>query len=149
MQISTKTRYALRALLDLAEHHDEQPVRVQDISERQQISKKYLEAIFSILKSSGFVSSVRGPNGGYMLKKSPSDISLYDIMKVTETSMDIVECLDSPEYCSRNEKCAARMAWKAMKKCMEEHLGAVTLTAILNNGRKEVSSCDDFLKKPS
>lgn len=146
MQISTKTRYALRALLDLAEHHDEQPVRVQDISERQQISKKYLEAIFSILKSAGFVSSVRGPNGGYILKRNPSEISLYNIMKVTETSMDIVECLDSPGFCSRNEKCAARLAWKAMKKCMEEHLETVTLTAIINNAKKEASSCRAIAK---
>ena len=91
--ISTKGRYALRLMLDIALNQEKGPVKLIDVSKRQEISEKYLEQIVAILNKAGYLNSVRGYQGGYKLKKSPSEYNVYDILVITEGTMAPVECL--------------------------------------------------------
>ena len=91
MKISTKGRYALRLMLDIAAHDSGEPVRIKDIASRQEISAKYLEQIVAILSKAGYVKSIRGPQGGYRLTRKPEEYSLGDILRLTEGSLAPVE----------------------------------------------------------
>ena len=97
MKISTKGRYALRLMLDLAMNGENNVVRIKDIAERQQISDKYLEQIISVLNKAGYVRSTRGPQGGYSLRKAPEEYTVGDILRLTEGSLAPVECLANAE----------------------------------------------------
>ena len=102
MQISTKGRYALRLMLDLAVHNTGEQVKIKDISARENISEKYLEQIISSLKKAGYVKSLRGAQGGYMLAREPETYTVGTILRLTEGSMKPVACLeDEPNQCSR------------------------------------------------
>ena len=94
MKISSKGRYALRLMLDIAQHNNGSPVRIKDISSRQEISDKYLEQIISVLNRAGYVKSVRGAQGGYMLRKEPEDYTVGMILRLTEGSLSPVDCLE-------------------------------------------------------
>ena len=94
MKISTKGRYALRLMLDLAVYDTGDPVRIKDIAARQEISEKYLEQIISILNKAGYVKSIRGPQGGYHLMKDPAQYTVGMILRLTEGSLDPVACLE-------------------------------------------------------
>lgn len=113
MRISTKGRYALRMMLDLALHDSGEYIALKDISARQEISVKYLEQIVSMLSKAGMLRSVRGPQGGYKLAVSPSNITVGDVLRVTEGSLAPVACLDDPEtLCTRAEDCITLGFWK-------------------------------------
>ena len=106
MQISTKGRYALRLMLDLAVHNTGELVKIKDISARENISEKYLEQIISSLKKAGYVKSLRGAQGGYMLAREPETYTVGTILRLTEGSMKPVACLeDEPNQCSRAGEC--------------------------------------------
>ena len=92
MRISTKGRYALRLMLDLALHNTGEPVRLKDVARRQEISEKYLEQLISILNKAGYVRGIRGPQGGYLLKRAPKDYTVGMILRLTEGSLAPVEC---------------------------------------------------------
>ena len=94
MKISTKGRYALRVLVDLAEHSVDRNVSIREMAERQNISDKYLEGIVARLSAAGYVKSVRGKYGGYQLTKEPKDYTVYDILAATEDSIAVVACLE-------------------------------------------------------
>ena len=94
MKISTKGRYALRLMLDLALNNSGKPVRIRDVSERQNISDKYLEQIISVLNKARFVRSIRGPQGGYLLTRRPEEYTVGMILRLTEGSMAPVDCVD-------------------------------------------------------
>ena len=94
MKISTKGRYALRLMIDLAIHNTGEPISLKDVARRQEISDKYLEQIISILNKAGYVKSIRGAQGGYMLKKDPKDYTVGMILRVTEGSLAPVECVE-------------------------------------------------------
>ena len=94
MRISTRGRYALRLMLDLATNYTGKPIRLKDVAKRQEISDKYLEQIISILNKAGFVRSVRGPQGGYALQQTPDKYTVGMILRLTEGSLSPVECLD-------------------------------------------------------
>lgn len=128
MKISTKGRYALRMMLDLAVHDTGEPVRIKDIAARQDISAKYLEQIISILVKAGYVKSVRGPQGGYRLTKKTKEYLLGDILRLTEGSLAPVECLseDNPG-CQREENCAALIFWKKLDDAIRAVVDGYTL----------------------
>ena len=137
MKISTKGRYALRMLLDLAEHINCGYISLKDIAERQNISKKYLEQIIPILNKSGILRTVRGAQGGYMLAKAPEKISVGEILRLTEGSLEPVSCLDEdPAECERSAFCATLPVWRGLSKVINEYLDSISLQDILDQQRQ-------------
>ena len=139
MKISTKGRYALRLMLDLASDVSNKPVSIKEIANRQEISDKYLEQIISVLNSAGFVRSVRGPQGGYMLKNRPENYTVGMILRLTEGSLAPVSCVedDAPE-CDRMDSCATMRVWKQLNDAIKGVVDNITLADLVewqkNNG---------------
>ena len=139
MKISTKGRYALRLMLDLASDVSNKPVSNKEIANRQEISDKYLEQIISVLNSAGFVRSVRGPQGGYMLKNRPENYTVGMILRLTEGSLAPVSCVedDAPE-CDRMDSCATMRVWKQLNDAINGVVDNITLADLVewqkNNG---------------
>ncbi len=123
MKISTKGRYALRALVDLAEYSDkiEGLVPLREIAKRQNMSEKYLENLFSILKNRGILGSRRGAKGGYYLNKTPEQITALEIINAIEGQVSVVECCISEKFCNRKDTCKTIQLWKRIndKVCSE------------------------------
>lgn len=142
MKISTKGRYALRMLLDLAEHKSDGYIALKDIAARQNISKKYLEQIIPVLNKSDILNANRGYQGGYKLAKSPEKYTVGDILRLTEGSIAPVACLDhNPIECDRCDDCITLPIWKGLHKVISDYLDSVTLQDILDN-KKELYAND-------
>lgn len=115
MKISTKGRYALRLMLDLALYGNEEPVRLKDVAKRQEISIKYLEQIISVLQKAGYVKSIRGAQGGYHLMKAPEDYTVGMILRLIEGDLAPVACLeDEVNQCPRQAACVTLRLWKEL-----------------------------------
>ena len=128
MRISTKGRYALRLMLDLAINENGKPIRIKEISERQEISDKYLEQIIAILTKAGYVRSVRGPQGGYNLSKKPREYTVGSILGLTEGSLCPVPCLeDEVNTCERENECVTVILWKKIDDAIKGVVDNVTL----------------------
>jgi len=127
MKISTKGRYGMRAMVDLAIHYGEGPVLLKDIAKRQQLSERYLEQLVLTLKAAGLVKSIRGARGGFMLNKAPSEINLSQIFQVLEGPLGLVECVDDPASCSRIDSCVTRDVWQELKDGIISILDSKTL----------------------
>jgi len=137
MKISTKGRYAVTALFDLAKNYESgRPVSASEISERQGISFDYLEQLFSRLRRSGLIKSVRGPKGGYVLAKSPSKIKIGDIVRVSEGPIALVDCLISKDQCVKSGCCATKGVWKLLTDKVTEVLDSLTLADLLIKTRR-------------
>ncbi len=142
MKISTKGRYALRMLIDLAEHQSDGYIALKDIAERQELSKKYLEQIVPLLNKSGILQANRGFQGGYKLSKSPDKFTVGDVLRITEGNLAPVACLENdPIECSRCVDCLTLPVWKGLKNVIDEYLNGITLQDILDNA-KDVYSND-------
>ncbi|MDE6064967.1 MAG: Rrf2 family transcriptional regulator [Lachnospiraceae bacterium] len=140
MKISTKGRYALRMLLDLAEHQGDGYVALKDIAERQDISKKYLEQIIPLFNKSDILRTTRGFQGGYRLAKAPDACTVGEILRLTEGSLSPVACLEhTPIECERCNDCATLPVWQGLYRIINEYLDGITLQDILNQ-QKERSS---------
>lgn len=134
MKISTKGRYAVRMLADLAEHKADGYIALKDIAERQNISKKYLEQIVPLLNKSGILKANRGYQGGYMLAKNPEHITVGEVLRITEGSIAPVACLDfAPIQCERSDQCQTLFVWKGLYKAISEYLDGITIQDILDN----------------
>ncbi|MBS7370311.1 MAG: Rrf2 family transcriptional regulator [Oscillospiraceae bacterium] len=132
MKISTKGRYALRLLLDLAEHKDEGYVALKDIAERQGISKKYLEQIVPLLNKAELLRTNRGYQGGYSLAKEPDKYTVGEILRVTEGNLFPVACLQfEPNSCPRCDGCMTLPIWEGLYKTISDYLDGITLKDIL------------------
>lgn len=128
MKISTRGRYALRMMLDLAVNNNGEPIRLKDISKRQGISDKYLEQIISILNKAGFVRSIRGPQGGYMLNREPKEYTVGMILRLTEGSLAPVACLDyEPNDCERQNECVTLILWEKLNDAIKGVVDNITL----------------------
>jgi Rrf2 family transcriptional regulator, cysteine metabolism repressor len=127
MKISTKGRYGMRAMVDLAIHNGETPVLLKDIAKRQQLSERYLEQLVLSLKAAGLVKSIRGAHGGFMLAKAPGEIRLSEIFQVLEGPLGLVECVDDPASCSRVDSCVTRDIWQELKDGIVSILDSKTL----------------------
>ena len=133
MKISTKGRYALRLMLDLASNDSGTPIRLKDVAKRQGISEKYLEQIISILNKSGFVRSVRGPQGGYSLSRTPADYTVGMILRLTEGSLCPVDCAaEENGSCDREDTCVTRMLWKKLDDAISSVVDHVSLEELLS-----------------
>ena len=136
MKISTKGRYSLRMLLDLAEHKDEGYIALKDIAERQGISKKYLEHIASLLSHSDVLRTNRGYQGGYLLAKAPDQYTVGQILRITEGALCPVTCLENePNQCERSGYCMALPVWSGLQKVINEYLDGITLQMILDESK--------------
>ena len=133
MKISTKGRYALRMLLDLAEHQGDGYIALKDIAQRQEISKKYLEQIVPILNRAEILKTNRGFQGGYRLAKSPEKMTAGDILRATEGNLAPVACLEGEEIdCPRSERCPTLPLWQGLNKVINEYLDSVTLQDLID-----------------
>jgi len=134
MKISTKGRYALRMMLDLAEHQQDGFVALKDIAARQNISKKYLEQIVPILNKSNFLQANRGFQGGYRLVNAPREYTVGSILRLTEGNLTPVACLDfNPVGCERRDECITLPLWQGLSKVIADYLDNITLQDILDN----------------
>lgn len=137
MKISTKGRYALRMLLDLAEHQNCGFIALKDIAERQNISKKYLEQIIPIINKSDILKTTRGSQGGYQLSKTPDKYTVGDILRLTEGSLSPISCVEKePAECERSGDCAMLPVWQGLYKVINEYLDGITLQNILEQQRE-------------
>ncbi len=131
MRISKKSRYGVRMMLELALQYGKGHIILKDIAREQEISEKFLSQIVLILKSRGLVASNRGAKGGHMLTRSPSEISIREILEALEGDPCVVECVRNPSNCSRYPSCAASELWQALEKNISDFLGSVTLADLV------------------
>ena len=127
MQLSTKARYATRAMMELAQTYGQGPVLLKNIAQRQNISEKYLEQLMAPLRASGLIFTMRGNKGGYVLGRDPKEITLYDVISIVEGSLAPVPCVDKVEMCERWENCATRKIWVRLKDRLTAELKAINL----------------------
>ena len=137
MKLSTRSRYGARILVDLARNRDKGPTRIGEISERQNISVKYLEQLIRPLKKAKLVSSVRGPKGGHLLAEKPENISLGQVVRLFEGQADLVECVSYPEKCPMSDDCQVRLAWRDATAVLYEKLDATTIADLMNGNYPE------------
>jgi len=130
MKLSTQSRYGVRAIFDIAFHSEGIEAQVKDISRRQGISPRYLEQIFQKLKRGGILGSRRGPSGGYILIRKPDEITVGDIVRITEGQVDPVRCLD-PEGrntpCTRSGECVTQIVWNEAGKRLKDYFDSLTI----------------------
>lgn len=138
MQLSTKARYAARAMVELALEYNQDPVKLKDIARRQDISLKYLEQVMFPLRVSGFVKTLKGSKGGYTLARPPEQVTLLDLVECVEGRVSPVECADNPDLCTRSEICPTHPAWVSLKEAMKKELGRISL-AELASRQKEIN----------
>lgn len=139
MKISTKGRYALRLMLDLALNNTGEYITIKSIAGRQEISEKYLEQIISILNKAGYVKSVRGAQGGYKLAKDPTEYTVGMILRLTEGSIAPVDCLDDDsEECSRNSNCVTKEVWVELYEAICNVVDRITLQDLVDRQRNKV-----------
>lgn len=143
MKISTKGRYALRLMLDIAMNNSGEPVRIKDISTRQGISDKYLEQIISSLNKAGYVRSIRGAQGGYLLTKKPEEYTVGMILRLTEGSMAPVSCLEFEENdCERQNDCVTLLIWKKLDEAIKGVIDHITLADLVE---WQMQKADDYV----
>ena len=146
MKLSTKGRYAVRAMLDLAQHYEDGLVLVKDIARRQGISERYLEHLFISLKKDGLVKSVRGAHGGFTLGRAPNEIKLIDIIRVCEGPLALVGCVVDAGVCPRSSQCVTRDIWSELQAAMSDVLGSKTLQDLIERQQsKEQLSADAYI----
>ena len=137
MKLSTRGRYGVRLMLDLALHHGKGPVLLKDISTRQGISQKYLWNLINPLKTAGLVKSIRGAHGGFILARAASEISLTDILRVLEGSLCLVDCVENPAVCEKSAACVARDIWCLTSQSISRTLESVTLAKMVERHRSK------------
>lgn len=151
MKLSTKGRYGVKAMVDLAIHYGEEPSSIKSISERQHISEYYLEQLFSPLRKANLIKSIRGAQGGYILSREPKDINVADIMTVLEGPIEISECIEenNETLCNNIECCATRLLWSRIKKSLDSVMESTTLQDMVDDynsmkfGRKKGDNIDE------
>lgn len=135
MKISTKGRYALRLMVDLALLHSSNPVSLRDVAERQNLSDKYLEQIVTPLARAGLVRSVRGANGGYLLTRKPEDYTVGEILHPLEGDLAPVECATDPLYCERCSECVTLELWQEIHRAVSSVVDHTTLADLVERAK--------------
>lgn len=135
MKISTRTRYGIRAALELAANYGKGPLQTNAIAKHQEISAKYLEQLMALLKSSGLVRSIRGAKGGYILARAPNQIRLSEVFNCLEGPMVTVECLENQSYCARVADCVSRQLWSEVQQAVMNVLQSMTLQDLTDRAK--------------
>jgi Rrf2 family protein len=139
MRLSTQSRYGVRAIFDIAYHSEGLETQVKDISRRQGISQRYLEQIFQKLKRGGIVGSKRGPSGGYFLNKKPEDITVGEVIRITEGDISPVLCGNSEnsiQPCERSGECVTQIIWNEAGKRLKEYFDSITIKDLCKLGKE-------------
>jgi Rrf2 family cysteine metabolism transcriptional repressor len=139
MKLSTKGKYGVRAVFEVARHYGKGPISIKEIGDRQGISFSYLEQILHKLGKAGLIESVRGPAGGYLLARKPSELTIGDIVRVLEGPIALSHCLEPGESgeCYQTDDCVARMAWAKVGAKIEEALDSISFDDLLQQHQKE------------
>ena len=142
MKLSTKGRYGLRAMIDLAQYSEEEPVSISSIAARQEISERYLEQLMSLLRKAGLIKSIRGAGGGYVLNKAAADISVGDILRALEGSLEAVECggLHPVVGCDTADRCVTKYVWQKINESITQAVNEIKLDQLVRES-KELCSC--------
>jgi Rrf2 family protein len=138
MKLSTRSRYGIRALIDIAFNANNRPVLLRDVAQRQEISTMYLEHLITPLISAGIVRSTRGAKGGVWLARPAKDVKLSEIVQLLEGSMAPVECVDDKNYCPRFDTCVTREIWVNLKRAMTSVLDATTLADLVERHKQKL-----------
>lgn len=143
MKVSTKGRYALRVMIDLAQHKEEGFISLKEIAARQEISMKYLEMIVGILNKADYVQSLRGKSGGYRLSKDSAEYTVGAILKLTEGRMAPVSCLESDaDVCRRAQECITLPLWKGLDKVIDDYLESISLEDLICGNSVKIEDKD-------
>ena len=137
MKLSTRTRYGIRAILELAENYGRGPLQLKAIARHQELSFKYLEQLMAVLKSAGLVQSIRGPKGGYILAKTPSQIKVSDCFNCLEGPVITTECVDNNNFCPRTADCVARQLWAEVQNAIVTVLQSITLQNLVDRAKEK------------
>ena len=140
MKISTRTRYGIRAMIELAQDYGMGPLQVRIIAQRQDLSVKYLEQLMILLKSAGYIKGIRGSKGGYILARDPKLIKLSDVFCVLESSVTTVDCLEDEGYCNRITDCVIRQVFSDVQQAIMNVLSAVTLQDLADKAKNKKAS---------
>lgn len=140
MKLSTKVRYATRAMLDLALHFNEGAIQIKGICERQDVSEQYLKNLLASLRVANLVRSVRGPRGGFTLARPPSQIRVIEIIRAMEGSIALADCIDTPEICSRADLCVTRDLWTEMGDAMNAVVESTSLQDLVERQTQKQES---------
>lgn len=138
MKLSTRTRYGLRAMLDIGMNSEGTPLLVKDIAKRQNISERYLEHILLALKKAGILRSIQGGKGGYVFLKKPAEIKLREIIEALEGPLSFVECVGKKEICDRSENCVARELWCKVRDEVLRILEQTTLKELIDRQKEKI-----------
>jgi Rrf2 family protein len=142
MKLSTRSRYGVRLMLDLARSRGQ--VYLKDIAKEEEISEKYLSLIIIPLKAAGLVASMRGAHGGYTLAREPSAITLKEIVDLLEGDTCLVDCVKNPSACPRASKCASRDLWSTVSEGISQTLGSITLEDLARKSREKGEGADMY-----
>ena len=149
MKLSTRARYGLKALIDLGLHCETEAVSIQSIASRQNISDSYLEQLMAKLRKADIVTSVRGAQGGYILKRSPKDISVGDVLRALEGDLRPVDCLaiedENETHCENADLCVTKYVWTRISESINDTVNSITLQDLLNQNKEKNSDeriCD-------
>lgn len=145
LKLSTKGRYGLRALIDLAQYSSGGPVSTASISARQDISERYLEQLMSMMKKAGLVKSIRGAGGGYVLAKEMCEISVGDVLRALEGSLEPVDCagLEPEGMCSASDSCVAKYVWQRINESINRTVDEIRLDQLVDQSRRQCGEKSD------
>lgn len=144
MKLSTKGKYGLKAIFELSLHIDEGPVPLNMIASKQKIPEQYLEQIFSTLKKSELIKSVRGAQGGYLINKDPKAITVGDVLTVLEGPVALSQCIIDEGCCENSDDCSTKIVWEKLKKGIEEVLNSITLQDMIDDYNKKCNNIKEF-----
>ncbi len=136
MKLSTKGRYGVRLMFDLAMHYGKGPIFLKDIAERQGISEKYLWQLIPPLKQAGLVTSTRGAHGGYELSKSPDQMTVREIVSAVEGPLSLVDCVGDPSICARKDACVVNGVWSEISAKLIQAMEVITLASMVEKQQK-------------
>ena len=144
MKMSTKGRYGLRVMMELATRYGKGPVLAEAISKNQEISEKYIHVLVNNLRSAGIARSVRGPSGGYELARSPGSITAFDVVSALEGKSTPVDCVADASVCSRSRKCATRDIWCDIASAVDKVLTSITLEQLVEKQKAKQQEPDMY-----
>jgi len=144
MKLNTKTRYGLRAIIEIAIQENEQGVFQKDIAQNQEISIKYLDQIISELKSANLITTIGGKKSGYRLTKSPKDILVYDVYKAFNSPLKLIDCYGTDKECTKHNNCAAQGLWCKLNKQIIKFMESKTLEEIVQE-QKKLNNSDEIM----
>lgn len=144
MKLSTRCRYGIHAMFDLAQNIGNGPQAIREISVRQIVPEQYLEQIVGVLRREGFVMSVRGAQGGYMLSKPPEEITIGQLLRLLEGPVLMADCIEDADACVRSGQCPSRLVWERLTQCINDVLDSVTLADMLEDHEKLQGDTDSY-----